>query len=61
MFCKWTLQKKYNDLNKIKHFIDIIICLKNELELLIDKIDGVKIIESGSSLIIGIVLKNINN
>ncbi len=49
VFVKWNLQKKYNDLNQDQTFYRYYhLFKKNELELLIDKIDGVKIIESGS-------------
>lgn len=49
VFVKWNLQKKYNDLNQDQTFYRYYhLFKKNELELLIDKIDGIKIIESGS-------------
>lgn len=49
VFVKWNLQKKYNDLNQDQTFYRYYhLFKKNELELLINKIDGVKIIESGS-------------
>lgn len=49
VFVKWNLQKKYNDLNQDQTFYRYYhLFKKNELELLIDKIDGLKIIESGS-------------
>lgn len=48
VFIKWNLQKKYSDLNKDETFYRYYhLFKKNELESLINKIDGIKIIESG--------------
>lgn len=48
VFVKWNLQKKYSDLNHDQTFYRYYhLFTKNELELLINQIDGIKIIESG--------------
>ena len=49
VFVKWNLQKKYSNLNQDETFYRYYhLFKKNELELLINKINGIKIIESGS-------------